>query len=944
MILEAHEAKLLSVTETIDHFQTDESFGITSEEFSNRLKRFGENSPQEEENESLLMKYLDQFKDSMILLLLGSAAVSCLVGAFSDAVSILLAVIIVSTVAFIQEYRSDQAIEKLKSLVSHRCQVVRNGQKLTIKATEVVPGDLVLLNSGERVPADIRLIESNAIRIDESIFTGEPKPAKKTVHRIDKAGNDADESENVNVEREARNTRLQRAQKFAAKKLEEANDTNTNDKKDLFQSAHNIIDCRNIAFQGTLVTTGNGKGIVCATGENTELGKIHAILSNINEKQTPLQDAMDELAKQITILSFIIIGIIFVIGVLTGKNWLDMFTMGISLAVAAIPEGLPIVVTVTLAMGVMRMANRNVIIRKLPSVESLGAVNVVCVDKTGTLTEKAMTVSRVFTPVDSNNYISVTGVGYRPKGSFYRCSLSNMQPSTSKNDMVDVHQPGEEAIHKTIEIGSVCNNTTLRADFQIIGQPTEGSLITLAAKAGVSFNNFERLSEVPFDSAIKVMSVEVKNTNRPGPPMHYYKGAAEVILDMCQQYYVDEMNTKPIDDSMRNHINMVITKFANESLRVLAMAYGPDKQNLIFTGLVGIYDPPRQGVKESIASLHAAGVNVIMITGDSKITACAIGRELGIIKAGEEHLAITGDQLNDEALVAKSHIFYRSTPLHKMKIVETLQHRGLLVAMTGDGVNDAPALKLSNIGISMGESGTDVAKEASHMVLMDDQFSTILNAIEEGKSIYNNIKNFLRYQLTTSISCMGIIIYCTILSFPLPLNPMQILWVNIIMDGPPAQSLGVEPVDPEVMDQPPRDRSKNIISPRMIFSIVINAIVMMIGTLYVYTKEKNMDGIVTPRDTSMVFTTFVFFQIFNALNCRSEVKSAFQSGLFSNKALLWSIGGCLFGQLAMIYLPFMRFIFDTEPLSVADWMLILPLTSTVWIIEEGIKFVVRSNK
>jgi Ca2+-transporting ATPase len=710
---------------------------------------------------------------------------------------------------------------------------------------------------------------------------------------------------------------------------------------------------------GTLVCTGNGKGIVVNTGAETELGKIAALLKEVGERKTPLQEAMETLSEQISKFSFGVVAIIFLIGVVTGKPWLEMFTMGISLAVAAIPEGLPIVVTVTLAMGVIRMAKRNAIVRKLPSVESLGACNVICADKTGTLTKNEMTVVKAFTYADSNSIIDVAGTGYQTTvRGFSAYSRDYGVRATVQHDQKAPVEPARvDHLRQLLITGALCNNANLNAESgKLIGQPTEGALLAVALKAGIDReqlfrDTWEKEDEIPFSSEEKWMAVRCRN-KQTNKSLYFIKGAAETIIPRCTSYHVNEHETKSLSQSDKQNISTVAKDFADSALRVMTLAYGDDTNGgLIFVGLMGLFDPPREGVQTAIETLRKGGVKVVMITGDSKETAISIAKQLSIIDADErdvDGVALSVEDLQDEktfdSRVDKAVVFYRMAPVHKMKIVEAYQKLKYVVAMTGDGVNDAPALKLANIGIAMGLSGTDVSKEASEMILVDDNFSTIMIAIEEGKSIFSNIKNFLRYQLTTSVSCMVIIIICTFLGLPLPLNPMQILWINIIMDGPPAQSLGVEPVDEDVMRQPPRDTKKSIINRRMIFSIIFSAVIMVIGTMYVFVREMNADGDVTSRDTTMTFTTFVMFQIFNAFNCRSEKKSVFQIGLFSNTAFNWCVGGCVAGQLLLIYTGAMNFIFETERLTLNDIVFIFLLTSSVWVFDEILKFFVRRQE
>ncbi|EFC44644.1 predicted protein, partial [Naegleria gruberi] len=898
--------------------ETDINIGLTEKEARRRLDILGPNELKEEEEESLFSKFIEKFKEPMILLLLGSAAISLLLGQYDDAISISLAVFIVCTVAFIQEWRSDKALDSLKELTTHKATVIRDGNPQVISASDIVPGDVVVFSSGDRIPADVRLVEISRLGVDESVFTGEVNPASKTIERADLPFHQSEESSS-----------------------------------NPFPKSTHVSDCKNIAFMGTLVSVGNGKGVVVSTGQKTEIGKISDLLKSIEEKNTPLQDAMDDLSQKISYLSFGVIGVIFLIGGLTGKPWLEMFQMGISLAVAAIPEGLPIVVTVTLAMGVIRMSKKKAIVRKLPSVESLGACNVVCVDKTGTLTKNEMTLVKAFTLAEQDAVINVTGLGYQAyEGSFHKASISSLKNRYDHN-LGEAIKPTEVShLHTLLKVGVVCNNASVDfATSKIVGQPTEAALITAAQKGGLDVadirSKHKRVEEIPFSSEHKWMAVKSKNIET-GKEMYYVKGAIENILGNCTHYCIGTENQKkPLNDQLRREIENTSSLFAESALRVMALCVGDKPSSeLTFVGVVGIYDPPRPGVKEAVSALYKGGVKVVMITGDSMKTAVAIAKELNIVPedGDEKEYALSVEDLSTsdfEDKIYKARVFYRMAPVHKMKIVSAYQKAEYVVAMTGDGINDAPALKMANIGIAMGKSGTDVSKEASEMILADDNFPTILSAIEEGKGIFRNIKSFLRYQLTTSVSCMFIIIFCTFMGYPLPLNPMQILFINIIMDGPPAQSLGVEPVDEDVMNQPPRDTKKPITSGKIVMSVALSALIMVIGTLYVFIREMAHDGVVTAHTTSITFTTFVFFQIFNAFNCRSEKKSVFQVGWLTNIPLALSVGGCLLGQLSMLYVPVMRGIFETEPLSLSELLYVTLVSSSVWLIEEVIKFFER---
>ncbi|CAO3587856.1 unnamed protein product [Absidia cylindrospora] len=790
-------------------------------------------------------------------------------GQMDDAISITMAILIVVTVAFVQEYKSEKSLEALNKLVPHYCHLIRNGQLSTVLGNDLVPGDLVQFGIGDRIPADCRLVTAVDLEIDESNLTGENKPRRKMVDALTSFGELA------------------------------------------------LSDRDNIAFMGTLVRNGHGTGIVVATGKSTEFGHVFELMQEVEVRKTPLQISMNELGKQLSIFSFGVIGVIVLIGLLQKRSWLEMFTIGVSLAVAAIPEGLPIVVTVTLALGVIRMANRRAIVKQLPSVETLGSVNIVCADKTGTLTVNQMTVTKVFTLQNQTVFD-------------YENTIPTQFPT---------------ALRQTLRIGNLCNNAYVSEDGKYIGQPTDIALLDVSIRSGFQDerSTYERLSEVPFNSDQKYMSVTCKDLN--GQICSYYKGATEVILDRCSTYYgSDEQQLNSFTQSDKDEVLRHASAMSSHGLRVLATAYGDaTNRDLCFTGFLAVYDPPRSTVASAIKDLVQGGVKVSMITGDSEGTATSIARRLGIplnakggCLTGKDIELMTERQLQET--IHSVSVFARTTPKHKLAIVRAYQATGAVVAMTGDGVNDAPALKMADIGISMGKSGTDVSKEAADMILVDDDFSTILHAIEEGKSIFYNIQNFLTFQLSTSISALSLIAISTLFGLATPLNAMQILWINIIMDGPPAQSLGVEPVDPGIMKKPPRARSANIITKRLISRVLTAAAIVVTGTLYTYINELGDDG-PTRRGTTMTFTTFVFFDMFNALACRSEKQSIFKLGLFSNRMFNLAVGGSILSQLFVIYMPFFQNIFQTDALSLYDLIKITLLTSSVFIVDEIKKYV-----
>uniref|UniRef100_A0A8C8VJT4 Calcium-transporting ATPase n=1 Tax=Pelusios castaneus TaxID=367368 RepID=A0A8C8VJT4_9SAUR len=781
---------------------------------------------------------------------------------YLDQVRISYAVLIVVTVAFIQEYRSEKSLEELNKLVPPECNCIRDGKLQHLLARELVPGDLVCLSTGDRVPADIRLIEVTDLLVDESSFTGEAEPCDKTDEPLLEAGD--------------------------------------------------LTTLSNIAFMGTLVQYGKGKGIVIGTGENSQFGEVFKLMQEEETPKTPLQKSMDKLGKQLTLFSFCIIGLIMLIGWWQGKHLLSMFTIGVSLAVAAIPEGLPIVVTVTLVLGVLRMAKRRVIVKKLPIVETLGCCNVICSDKTGTLTANEMTVTQLVT--SDGFQAEVSGVGYSGEGSV--CLLPTKEV---------IKEFSNVSVGKLVEAGCVANNAIIRKN-TVMGQPTEGALIALAMKMELSDvkDIYIRKKEIPFSSEQKWMAVKCMLKNQGQEEVYFMKGAFEEVIQYCTMYNNGGIPL-PLTPQKKASYVQEERRMGSIGLRVLALASGPELGKLTFLGLIGIIDPPRAGVKEAVQILFESGVSVKMITGDALETAMAIGRSIGLcngkLKAmsGEELEHVAESELS--SAVKNVSVFFRTSPKHKLKIIKALQEAGAIVGMTGDGVNDAVALKSADIGVAMGQAGTDVSKEAANMILVDDDFSTIMNAIEEGKGIFYNIKNFVRFQLSTSISALSLITLSTVFNLPNPLNAMQILWINIIMDGPPAQSLGVEPVDKDAIKRPPRSVMDSILSRALILKIFMSAIIIISGTLFVFWKEIPESG-TTPRTTTMTFTCFVFFDLFNALTCRSQTKLIFEIGFFRNRMFLYSVLGSLLGQMAVIYIPPLQKIFQTENLGALGKLLI----------------------
>ncbi|KAF8161750.1 Ca-transporting ATPase [Mycena galopus ATCC 62051] len=911
-----------SIEETVAHYRTSVTNGLLRSDIATLLANHGYNEFSVATPEHVLIKFAKTIYESpLILLLCASATISALMGNVDDAISITIAVLIVLTVGFVQEQRSEQSLQALNKLVPHHCHVLREGQTVHIIANELVPGDIVTFATGDRIPADVRIVAAVDLEVDESSLTGETEARQKSAETCEYGPG---------------------------------------------REPVPLADRVCIAHMGSLVRSGRGTGIVIGTGTESELGVVFSMVQDVETKRTPLQLSMDELAQKLSLISFGIIGVIFLIGVLQHRPWLDMFTIGVSLAVAAIPEGLPIVTTVTLALGVLRMAKRKAIVKKLHSVESLGSVSVICSDKTGTLTMNEQTVTEAYT-VDEIVHLDPL-------------------PATLS-----------AALRKTFDIGAICNNASIGRNEEgiFIGQSTDVAVLNILHACGLPDRRatFRRLSERPFNSEQKYMSVSgvhtetSLSTNGNGArEMYYMKGAIETVLERCKFYYVSDESTPALDATTRRVILGKAQGVASRGLRVVAMAFGlgaspagstparsrspshdgsggeRENWNLVFAGFQAMHDPPRKGVADSIGLLQAGGVQVVMITGDAEETALSIARQLGL-KVGSRHghgngsvsgvvndlgtsalvgggaannsWVLTGkaiDQMSKAQLkerVGTVSVFARTTPRHKMAIVEAFQSRGAIVAMTGDGVNDAPALKMADIGVSMGKSGTDVAKEAADVILVDDNFSTILPAVEEGKSIFHNIQNFLSFQLSTAAAALTLITLSTMLGLSNPLNAMQILFINILMDGPPSQSLGVDPVDPAVMRRPPRKKDAPIITRRLLYRVLFSASIIVVGTLFVYMFALEDDNM-SRREQTMTFTCFVFLDLVSAVQNRG-----IGCGLFQNKMLVTTVSISAVSQLALVYVPFMQAIFQTAALDSGDLGVILALAATSFALHEG---------
>ena len=856
----------LDVPSVLKSLNTNEK-GLTTDQTRNRLLKYGKNALVSKKRKTILSMFLSQFKSVLVLLLVFAAIISLIIGSAIDATAITAILIINALLGFNQEYKAEKSLESLKKYLVSKVRVARNGREEEIPADELVPGDIVIVEAGERIPADIRLIEVANFKTDEASLTGESVPVSKTIKPI---------------------------------------------------SDGPVQERNNMAFMGTLAANGRAKGVVVTTGMNTEFGKIAASLQEA-EEPTPLQMKLNALGKNLGLMIIFIAVLLFSVGISKGIGIANMLLTSISLAVAAVPEGLPAVISLTLALGTQKLARRNAVIRRLGAAEAAGSVQVIAADKTGTMTSNEMTVRKIYLETKT---VEVTGVGFKIEGEF----LSDGKKIKPKEDM---------RLMQLLRIAKLCNNSTL-SDGKVIGDPTECALTVLAAKADLK-DDYKRLDEITFSSERKMMTTI---HNMDNEIFAFLKGAPEVIVNKC---IYDGFGRKMTKGKMAGILD-VTKKFASEGLRVLAFAYRKlDKkynlekveENLVFVGLAGMIDPPRKETKEAIKVCQQAGIRVIMITGDHQLTAEAVANEVGIASK-----VVTGEEIDsmDESKLYMTldevSIFARVSPQHKLRIVEALKKKGLIVAVTGDGVNDAPALKKADIGIAMGIKGTDVAKEASDMVLLDDNFSTIVNAIEEGRGIFDNIKKFVRYLLRANFAEVGIIAVTLLAGFPLPLLPLQILWINLITDGLPALALSVDPKEKDIMARKP---SREFLRKSVAFIFVTG----IISTLtwfgaFLVTLPYGLE-----KARTMVFTTIVVYELLLVFNSRSETKSVFRNNPFTNKMLLLAVLSSLILQFLVIYLPALQSVFGTVSLAVTDWLVVLGFSSVALLILP--EFFVRKN-
>ena len=853
--------------------------GITQENAEKYLKIYGKNELREEEKTPLWKIILSQFTSPLIIVLLVAALISFFVGEHIDAITILAIVVLNAILGFVEDIKAEKAIRSLKKIAVTKSRVIREGKERMIDSRELVPGDVVIIEAGDKVPADIRLFESNNLRVDEAILTGESIAILKDEKRIA-------------------------------------------EKREIFAQ-------KNMCFMGTLVVDGWGKGLVVKTGMSTQIGKIARLTQTIGKEKTPLQKKLSVLAKQLGITCIVISSIIALAGIFFGKPPLEMFLVGISLAVAAIPEGLPAVVTITLALGVRSMVKRHVLIRRLHSSESLGSVTVICTDKTGTLTQNRMVVRKIITDEEQ---IDVSGEGYKPQGQFF-INGKEIKPLFFNH------------LKKLFTSSLICNHSTIEekdGEWILIGEPTEGSLAALAKKSGITLPPYRLLTEFSFNSIRKRMTVVTEGKER----VAWVKGAPEVIIPRSS-FVEGKEGLKEMNKSKKEEWLNKAKSLAKGGLRTLAIAYRKlDKsiplkeeeveKDLVITGIVGIIDPARAEVKEAIKKTKKAGIDVYMVTGDAALTAKAVADEIGLetkdVMEGKELEKLTDEEL--KKAFTRTKIFARVMPEHKLRIVKLLQGEGHIVAMTGDGVNDAPALKQADVGIAMGLRGTDVAREASDVILTDDNFVSIVAGVEEGRHQYFNIQKFVRFLLSSNVGEIIAIFINVLMNAPLILLPAQILWVNLVTDGLTATALGIEPAEKGIMEKPPISPKTRILNKQALFVILSLGILIAMGTLFFfhYFLEISIE-----KARTMAFTGIVILEMVNIWNFRSLRMPLAKIGLFSNP---WFIGAWLLSiglQIAVVYVPFMQKMFHTTALSLNDWLFMIIISLPIFVIPEIIK-------
>ena len=838
------------------------SMGLSTKEAEKRQKNYGLNEISHKKKSSPIVIFLSQFNDFIVWVLIAATVISGLMGDTADAVTILIIVVVNAIMGFIQEYRTEKSLEALKELAAPTCKVIRDGVLKVINSVEVTLGDLIILEAGDRIPADGTFVESSAIMVDESLLTGE----------------------SVGVSKDSKKG-------------------------------------KNQGFMGTTILKGRGALLVDSIGMNTEMGKIANLLDNIEEEKSPLRERLDALGKILVALCLLICGVVIILGIIRGNEITEMFLLGVSLAVAAIPEGLAAIVTVALALGVSRMLKKNALVRKLPAVETLGCTSVICSDKTGTLTQNKMTVKEVY--IDGRIY--------------------NLDKDEIKNHLNLV-----KAFVYCNDCNYDFNNSNI--DKVLLGDPTETALVKAffndvnTLKSFVSKAN--RTFDIPFDSNRKMMSVIVREGNKE---VCYVKGAPERVIERCT-HILENGIIKQLTSQKKRQVASYIEAMSNRALRCIASAYketglirGDElEKNLIFLGVAGSIDPPRVEVRDAVLKCKLAGIQPVMITGDHKNTALAIAKSINICNSDDQ--AVTGEEIekmSDADLIKKVksiRVFARVSPHHKLRIVKAFKKQNNIVAMTGDGVNDAPAIKEADIGIAMGLSGTDVTKEAASMVLMDDNFATIVSAVEEGRIIYDNIRKFIRYLLSCNLGEVLTMFLASIFYLPNPLTPIQILFVNLATDGLPAIALGVDPPDKDIMMQQPREKGESIFARGLWSKIVIRGCLIGICTLLAFMTGR-LYGMDLETCRTIALITLVMSQLLHVFECRSERHSIFEIKVFSNPYLLGAVLVSMIMVLSILYIPFLANVFNTVPLKIGQWGIVLFYSGVIFIINSVYLFI-----
>ena len=920
----------LTIEETVEKLDTDLETGLTDDEAARRVQIYGSNTLAEKKEKSWLSKLLDQFKDVMVLILIAASVLSGIMGDWVEAGVILAIVFINAILGLVQEGRAEKALAALQKMSSPQARLIRNGSQMTTASADLVPGDLVILEAGDLVPADIRLTQCQSLKVEEASLTGE----------------------SVAVEKDA---------------------------SAHYKDAVSLGDRQNMVYMGTAITYGRASGVVAAIGGKTEIGSIADRLQSINQEDTPLKRSLNQLGKWLGIICLVVSVMIFAQGLIQGGDIKVMLMTAISLAVAAIPEGLPAVVTIVLALGMKRMAGRRAIVKRLLAVETLGCVDTICTDKTGTLTQNEMTATRLYT---WQKMYSAEGYGYSIEGGI---SVLNSEGNKEKqiSDLAEYGGPDKAHpdLRRLMEIAVLCNEAVLTKNDEeqdsIIGDPTEGAMLVAAAKAGLDKDqmnkDYPRIADWPFDSERKMMTSFNRLPSKTGGAsiIALTKGAPDILLSRCSRIMFDG-EVIALTDEIRKEINTVNHNMAVQALRVLAFGWSelPDgidiesglknnqlqaEQDMVFTGLMGMIDPGRPEAREAIKLCRQAGIRPVMITGDYPDTAEAIARDLGMLIAGDE--VMTGadlDQTDDgqfRILVERTAVYARVSPDHKVRIVNAMRQNGHIASMTGDGVNDAMALKSADIGVAMGITGTEVAKNSADMILADDNFATIVDAVREGRIIYSNIRKFVGFLLSCNVGEILIIALTTLILGPknIPLLPIQLLWLNLITDSFPALALGQEAGEPDIMKQKPRDPNEPILNRSMMVVVISQSIAIFASVFAAFMIGRQRGGVLSFTDAPITmartyaFVTLILAELFRSFSARSERTPLWKLGLLGNRTLVKAFLFSMTMLILVVYIPFLQPIFSTVTLFASDWLVIVPLALIPFLVAEIIK-VVRFKK